>query len=88
VPDALVYETLYCPHCCVRQTVTHDGAVYHCTLCKHEVTPPDNPEACPRSRDGQHNPYRQTSGWVCSQCLAPMDAPADAGTMYLGRVTR
>jgi hypothetical protein len=88
LPEAppIVHAEVYCPQCCKRQPVTTDNGTYRCTLCKGTVEPPVDPEACPRSKDGHHNPINTPEGWRCSRCNAVVDEPADAGIMYLGDV--
>jgi hypothetical protein len=72
----VLFETLYCAHCCCRQRVSHDGAGYHCSLCKRPVQPPSDLAACPRSSAG-HNPYRTADGVVCSLCWTPLPHEAN-----------
>jgi hypothetical protein len=81
----VVHEVLYCGHCCRRQTVALEASGYRCSVCRREVQPPGDPEACPRSPDGQHNAYSTPAGWICSQCNATVPEPADYGLMRLGR---
>jgi hypothetical protein len=75
---------LYCPHCCCRQPVALEAAGYRCTVCKREVAPPSDPQACPRADDGAHNPYGTPEGWRCSRCNAVMPKPEGADLMILG----
>jgi hypothetical protein len=88
VPEAAMptRETLYCHYCCRRQPVTAEpSGSFRCTVCKRAVEPPGDPEACPRSPDGAHNPYSTPAGWICSKCNTAVPEPADAGMMILGR---
>jgi|SoiMetStandDraft_2_1073263.scaffolds.fasta_scaffold167639_3 hypothetical protein len=81
----VVHEQLYCPNCCRRQEVVPEPTgSYRCTVCKHEVEVPADPEACPRSPDGKHNPLCTLGDWRCSRCNASVEPPADAGIIYLG----
>jgi len=61
---------LYCQHCCMRQECRKDGQTYTCSFCKCTVQPPapGHEYACPRSSSGQHNPFREVTGVICSQC--------------------
>ncbi len=64
----VVSQELFCSNCCIRQSVIYDGQQYRCTLCRNIVTPPTDPAACPRSSTGEHNPFREVTGVICSQC--------------------
>jgi hypothetical protein len=79
---------LYCHRCCLRREVRREGEQLHCTTCNTVLQPPADPEACPRAPDGRHNPYRDQGRWVCSQCLAPVEPPADADYVALGSIHR
>jgi hypothetical protein len=78
----------FCKTCSCAMLVVEDGSGFRCVLCRDPVDVQTDPELCPKSPSGRHNAFHDVNGWCCSQCLAPMDAPADAGTMYLGRRTR
>src|SRR6266702_818109 len=41
-----------------------------------------DPQSCPRSSDGKHNPRRDNGAWRCSRCNAPLPVPDDF--VYLG----
>jgi len=75
---------LYCPHCCRRQPVALEASGSRCTVRRREGPPPGDPEACPRSPDGQHTPIHASDGWRCSRCNTPMPEPEDAGIIQLG----
>jgi hypothetical protein len=63
---------LYCPNCCLRRHVRYEHKEYHCEACGTVLQPPADPEACPRSPDGRHNPRRDDGRWRCSRCNAPV----------------
>jgi hypothetical protein len=75
---------LFCQYCCCSQPVTAEASTLRCTVCRHDVKLPNDPERCPRAADGSHNVYSTPAGWICSRCNAPMDEPTDAGIMWLG----
>jgi hypothetical protein len=92
MPDApaTIHEELFCRECSRVQPVTRSGKTYVCAHCQGQVEPVTDPDHCPRSPSGKHNPFRDSnfpSGWCCSQCLQPMSAPADADVYRLGRRT-
>ncbi len=64
----VIHEELYCLHCCLHQAVRRDGEVYICTVCQRPIEPPMDPNMCPRSQTGVHNPFRERNAVVCSQC--------------------
>ena len=81
---------LYCKQCSRLQPVARSGKAYTCDVCAGQVEPPTEPGLCPKAPNGRHNAFRDanfTSGWCCSQCLQPMEAPEDADVIYLGRRT-
>jgi hypothetical protein len=81
VASAETLKEMYCHQCCMYRPVRQESKAYRCTACNTVLQPPADPEACPRSPDGQHNPYRDNGRWACSQCNAPVPEPDDLVTL-------
>lgn len=60
--------TLFCRQCCMYRSCQPSGKLFVCPICGSAVELPQDPDACPRSPTGAHNPYRAGGSLVCSQC--------------------